>query len=93
MDAFELWCWRWLFESPLDSKEIKPDIPKGNQPWILTGMSDPETPIPWPHDAKTQHIGKDSDSGKDWTQKEKGLAEIRQKYMQTMNFLSFLRAK
>ena len=24
IDAFELWCWRRLFESPLDCKEIKP---------------------------------------------------------------------
>ena len=31
IDAFELWCWRRL-ESPLDSKEIKPVNPKGNQP-------------------------------------------------------------
>ena len=30
-DAFELWCWRRLFESPLDSKEIQPVPPKGNQ--------------------------------------------------------------
>ena len=30
IDAFELWCWRKL-ESPLDSKEIKPINPKGNQ--------------------------------------------------------------
>ena len=30
-DAFELWCWRRLFESPLDSKEIQPVHPKGNQ--------------------------------------------------------------
>ena len=30
-DAFELWCWRRLFESSLDSKEIKPVHPKGNQ--------------------------------------------------------------
>ena len=28
--AFELWCWRTL-ESPLDSKEIQPVNPKGNQ--------------------------------------------------------------
>ena len=27
IDAFELWCWR----SPLDSKEIQPVHPKGNQ--------------------------------------------------------------
>ena len=30
-DAFELWYWKRL-ESPLDSKEIKPVNPKGNQP-------------------------------------------------------------
>ena len=29
-DAFELWCWRRLL-SPLDSKEIKPVNPKGDQ--------------------------------------------------------------
>ena len=28
---FELWCWRKLFESPLDCKEIQPVHPKGNQ--------------------------------------------------------------
>ena len=31
IDAFELWCWRRLFESPLDSKEIQPAHPKGNE--------------------------------------------------------------
>ena len=29
-DAFELWCWRKLL-SPLDSKEVQPVHPKGNQ--------------------------------------------------------------
>ena len=29
--AFELLCWRRLFGSPLDCKEIKPVNPKGNQ--------------------------------------------------------------
>ena len=33
-DAFELWCWRRLL-SPLDSKEIQPVHPKGNQSWIF----------------------------------------------------------
>ena len=31
IDAFELQCWRRLFESPLDRKEIQPVYPKGNQ--------------------------------------------------------------
>ena len=35
----ELWCWRRLL-SPLNCKEIKPDSPKGNQHWLLTGRTD-----------------------------------------------------
>ena len=31
IDAFELWCWRKL-GSPVDSKEIEPVNPKGNEP-------------------------------------------------------------
>ena len=31
IDAFKLWCWGRLLESPLDCKEIKPVNPKGNQ--------------------------------------------------------------
>ena len=31
MDAFELWCWRRLFESPLDCKEIQPVNPSLTQ--------------------------------------------------------------
>ena len=65
------------FESPLDSKEIKLVNPKGNQPWIFIGRTDAEVeaPILWLSDVKSQLIGKDSDAGKDWMQKEKGTAE------------------
>ena len=54
-------------ESPLDSKEIKPINPKGNQPLIITERTDgwAEAPILWLPDAKSQLIGKDSDAGKD----------------------------
>ena len=54
IDAFELWCWRRLFESPLQCKEIQPVHPKGDQSWVFTGRTDveAETPIPWPLDAK-----------------------------------------
>ena len=31
IDAFELWCWRRLLRVPLDSTEIKPVNPEGNQ--------------------------------------------------------------
>ena len=39
IDAFELWCWRRLLSS-LDSKEIKPVIPKEKQPWVFIGRTD-----------------------------------------------------
>ena len=53
-------------ESPLDSKDIKPVNPKGNQPWIFIGRTDPEAeaPILWPLDANSRLIGKDRDAGK-----------------------------
>ena len=64
-------------ESPLDSKEIKPVNPKGNQPWIFTRRTDAEVeaPILWPPDVKSRLIGKDPDTGKDWGQEEKGATE------------------
>ena len=37
IDAFELLVLKKTLESPLDSKEIKPVNPKGNQPWIFFG--------------------------------------------------------
>jgi len=64
-------------ESPLDCKEIKPVNPKGNQPRIFTGRTDPEVEalILWPADAKSWLIGKDYNAGKHWRQMEKGAAE------------------
>ena len=64
-------------ESPLDTKEIKPVNPKGNQSRIFVGRTDTEAeaPILWPPDARSQLIGKDLDAGKDGRQKEKGVAE------------------
>ena len=63
-------------KNPLDCKEIKPVNLKENQPWIFIGRTDAETEaILWPPDVKNQLIGKDSDTGKDWGQEEKGAAE------------------
>ena len=71
------WCFLTMvlektLESPLDSKAIKPINCKGNQPSIFIGRTDAkiEAPIFWPPDAKSQHIGKDGDAGKDWGQGE-----------------------
>ena len=64
-------------ESPLDSKEIKPVNPKGNQPWMFIGRTDAEAEalILRPPDVKIWLIRKDSNSGKDWRQEEKGTTE------------------
>ena len=53
-------------ESPLDSKEIQPVNPKGNQSWIFIGSTDAEaeTLILWPPDIKNWFIWKDPDAGK-----------------------------
>ena len=64
-------------ESPLDCKEIQPVHPKGDQSWVFIGGTDveAETPILWPSHVKTRLIGKDSDAGRDWGRKEKGMTE------------------
>ena len=73
--------WFWIvvlektLESPLDSKEIKPVNPKGNQPWIFIGRTVAGAPILWLLNMKSWFIGKDPDAGKDWRQEEKGAVE------------------
>ena len=80
--AMKYWCFQSMVlektvESPLNSKEIKPVNPKGNQSWIFIGRTDAEAPILWPPDGKRQLIGKDPNAGKVWRQKEKRAAEMR----------------
>jgi len=85
LDHKESWVLKsWYFqtlvlentlESPLDSNEINPVHPKGNQSWIFIGRTDAEAPIFWPPDAKNWLIGKYPDAGKDWRQEEKGTTE------------------
>ena len=76
------WClWTVALEktlkSLLDSKEIKPINPKGNQLWIFIGRTDAEAeaPILWPLYANSRLIRKDPDTGKDWRQEEKVTTE------------------
>ena len=77
-------------ESPLDSKEIKPVNPKGNQSWMFIGRTDAEAeaPILWPPDAKSQLTGKDPDAGKDWGQEEKGVTEGEDGWMASLTLWS-----
>ena len=76
------WCvWTVVLEktleSPLDCKEIQPVHYKGDQPWVFFGRNDAkaETLVLWPPHAKSWLIGKDSDTGRDWWQEEKGMTE------------------
>ena len=76
------WCF-WTvvlektLESPLDSKEIQPVHPKGDQSWMFTGRTDveAEAPVLWPPDGKSWLIWKDPDAGKDWRQEKKEMKE------------------
>ena len=66
-------------KSPLDSKEIKPVILKGNQPWVLIGRTDAEakTPVFWSSDANSWLIGKVPDAGKNRGQRRRGRQRMR----------------
>ena len=63
-------------ESPLDCKEIQP-VHSEDQSWDFFGGNDAEaeTPVLGPPHAKSGLIGKDSDAGRDWGQKKKGMTE------------------
>ena len=72
------WCFwtvvlKKTLESPLDSKEIQPVHPKGNQSWLSIGRTEAEfeTLIFWPPDAKNWLTGKDPDAGKDWREQQR----------------------
>ena len=76
LDSKESWApKKWCFwtvvldktlQSPLNSKEIQPVYPKGNQSWTFIGRTEAEaeTPILWPPDAKNWLTRNDPDAGK-----------------------------
>ena len=74
------WCF-WTvvlersLESPLDSKEVQPVHPKGDQSWVFIGRTyvEAETLMLWPHHKKSWLIGKDPDAWRDWGQEEMGM--------------------
>ena len=91
------WCF-WIvvleqtFESPLDCKELKPDNPKGNQPWIVIARTDAEAeaPILWLSDVKSQLIGKDLDAGKGWKQKKRVAEDEKVRWDHWLNAHKFM---
>ena len=64
--------------SPLESK-IKSVYPKRNQPSIFIGRTDAEdeAQILWPHNAKSQLIGKDPDAWKTKERRRRGKQRMR----------------
>ena len=77
IDAFKLWCWRRLLRVPWTTRRWNQSILKEiSSRYSLEGlMAEAEAPVLWPSEAKSLLIGKDPDAGKDWGQKEKGVAE------------------
>ena len=89
LDYKEIWAPKnWCFwtvelektlESLLDSQDIQPVHPKGNQSWVFIGRADAETetPIFWPPDETSWLIWKGPDVGKDWGRRRRGRQRIR----------------
>ena len=77
--ALKNWCF-WtvalekILESPLTARRSN-QSPQGNQSWMFTGRTDAETLMLWLPDVKNWLTWKDPDTGKGWTQKEKGTIE------------------
>ena len=78
------WCFETVvlektLESPLDSKEIQPVYPEGNQPWIFIGRTDAEAEalILWPPDVKSRLTGKDPDAGETECMRRRGRQRMR----------------
>ena len=58
--------------------EIQPVHSEGDQPCDFFGRNDAKAETPkllWPPHVKSRLIGKDSDTGRDWGQEEKGMTE------------------
>ena len=88
LDYKESWPNNWCFwtmvlektlESLLDSKEIQPVHPKGDQSWIFIGRTDAETetPILWSPDLKTDSLEKTLMLGKIEGRRKRGWQRMR----------------
>ena len=64
-------------ETPLESKEIKPVNLDGNQPWILFGRTDAETPKFWPPDGNCWPLEKTLMLGKIEGRRRRGWQRMR----------------
>ena len=59
-------------ESPLDSKEIQPVNPKGDQSWVFIGRTHAEAPILWDLMRRTDSLEKTLMLGKIESKRRRG---------------------
>ena len=76
------WCFQTVMlektlETPLDSKEIQPVNPKGDQPWLFIGRTDAEALTLWTPDANSQLTEKDPMLGKIEGRRRRGWRRMR----------------
>ena len=67
IDAFKLWSWQRLLRVLWRARRSNQSILKKINPEysLAALLLNLEAPVLWPPDAKSQHIGKDPDAGKD----------------------------
>ena len=77
IDAFELWCWRRLLRVPWTARRSNQSILEEISPGcsLVVLMLKLKLQYFGHLNAKSWLIGKDSDAGGDWGQKEKGTTE------------------
>ena len=76
IDAFELWCWRRLLRVPWTARRSNQSFMKEINPGCsLEGMMLKLKLQYFGHLMRRVLIGKNSDAGRDWGQKEKGMIE------------------
>ena len=85
--ALKNWCLQTVvlektLASPLNSKEIQPVNPKGNQSWIFIGRTDNEAegPMLWAPDVKSWLTGKGLMLGKIEARRRRGWQRMRWLY-------------
>ena len=73
IDAFELWCWRRLLSVPWTARRSNQSILKEISPGCSLERMMLKLKLQYfGHLMQSWLIGKDSDSGRDWGQEEKG---------------------
>ena len=76
IDAFELWCWRRLLRIPWTARRSNQSILKEISPGCsLEGLMLKLKLQYFGHLLRRVDSGKDSDTGRDWGQEEKGTTE------------------